>query len=103
MGTPVFDTVDVSAFQALTAPMLIDNNPLQRQIWRTDAKTGETTYIDLRVGVGGARRGHIDAQNRLCRLETSGLQSAMIAIRLARPAYTAAAVPIGTVSRFDWT
>jgi virginiamycin B lyase len=43
----------------------LDNNPFQRQIWRTDAKTGETTYIDLPVGVGGARRGHIDAQNRL--------------------------------------
>ena len=25
----------------------LDNNPDQRQIWRTDAKTGETTYIDL--------------------------------------------------------
>lgn len=43
----------------------LDNNPAQRQIWRTSAKTGETTYIDLPVGVGGARRGHIDAQNRL--------------------------------------
>ena len=43
----------------------LDNNPDQRQIWRTDAKTGETTYIDLPVGIGGARRGHIDAQNRL--------------------------------------
>jgi len=43
----------------------LDNNPGQRQIWRTDAKTGETTYIDLLIGVGGARRGHIDAQNRL--------------------------------------
>jgi streptogramin lyase len=43
----------------------LDNNPNQRQIWRTDAKTGETTYIDLLAGVGGARRGHIDSQNRL--------------------------------------
>jgi streptogramin lyase len=43
----------------------LDNNPSQTQIWRTDAKTGETTYIDLPLGVGGARRGHIDAQNRL--------------------------------------
>ena len=44
----------------------LDNNPGQRrQIWRTSAKTGETAYIDLPVGVGGARRGHIDAQNRL--------------------------------------
>lgn len=43
----------------------LDNNPNQTQIWRTDAKTGETTYIDLPVGVGGARRGHIDSQNRL--------------------------------------
>jgi virginiamycin B lyase len=43
----------------------LDNNPIQRQIWRTDGKTGETTYIDLPTGVGGARRGHIDAQNRL--------------------------------------
>ena len=43
----------------------LDNNPTQRQIWRTNAKTGETTYIDLLIGVGGARRGHIDAQNRL--------------------------------------
>ncbi len=43
----------------------LDNNPDQRQIWRTNAKTGETTYIDLLAGVGGARRGHIDSQNRL--------------------------------------
>jgi streptogramin lyase len=43
----------------------LDNNPDQRQIWRTDAKTGETTYIDLLPGVGGARRGHVDSQNRL--------------------------------------
>ena len=43
----------------------LDNNPNQRQIWRTNAKTGETTYIDLLPGVGGARRGHIDSQNRL--------------------------------------
>src|SRR6202158_6165973 len=43
----------------------LDNNPEQRQIWRTSAKTGETTYIDLPLGVGGARRGHIDSQNRL--------------------------------------
>jgi virginiamycin B lyase len=43
----------------------LDNNPNQRQIWRTSAKTGETTYIDLLAGVGGARRGHIDSQNRL--------------------------------------
>src|SRR5262249_706200 len=31
----------------------LDNNPDQRQIWRTNAKTGETTYIDLPLGVGG--------------------------------------------------
>jgi len=43
----------------------LDNNPIQRQIWRTSGKTGETTYIDLPIGVGGARRGHIDSQNRL--------------------------------------
>ncbi len=43
----------------------LDNNPDQRHIWRTDAKTGETTYIDLPPGVGGGRRGHIDSQNRL--------------------------------------
>jgi virginiamycin B lyase len=43
----------------------LDNNPDQRHIWRTDAKTGETTYIDLPLGVGGGRRGHIDSQNRL--------------------------------------
>jgi virginiamycin B lyase len=43
----------------------LDNNPAQRQIWRTSAKTGETNYIDLLAGVGGARRGHIDSQNRL--------------------------------------
>lgn len=41
----------------------LDNNPTQKQIWRTDAKTGETKYID--VTDGGGRRGHIDAQNRL--------------------------------------
>jgi streptogramin lyase len=43
----------------------LDNNPDQRQIWRTSGKTGETTYIDLLPGTGGARRGHIDSQNRL--------------------------------------
>ena len=43
----------------------LDNNPNQRQIWRTDAKTGEPTYIDLPPGIGGARRGHIDLQNCL--------------------------------------
>jgi len=43
----------------------LDNNPNQRQIWRTDAKTGDVTYIDLPPGIGGARRGHIDSQNRL--------------------------------------
>src|SRR6516164_5380428 len=43
----------------------LDNNPDQKQVWRTDAKTGETTYIDLLPGIGGARRGHIDSQNRL--------------------------------------
>ena len=43
----------------------LDNNPSQRQIWRTSGKTGETTYIDLLAGVGGARRGHINSQNRL--------------------------------------
>jgi streptogramin lyase len=43
----------------------LDNNPDQRHIWRTDAKTGETTYIELPLGVGGGRRGHIDSQNRL--------------------------------------
>jgi virginiamycin B lyase len=41
----------------------LDNNFAQKQIWRTDAKTGETKYIDLPNG--GGRRGHIDAQNRL--------------------------------------
>src|SRR4029077_20291598 len=44
-----------------------------------------------------------DAQNRRCLEETSGLQSAMIAITLASPTYAAAPVPIGTVNRFDWT
>ena len=43
----------------------LDNTAAQRQIWRTSGKTGETTYIDLPIGVGGARRGHIDSQNRL--------------------------------------
>jgi virginiamycin B lyase len=42
---------------------LLDNNPAQTQIWKTDAKTGETSYIN--VIAGGGRRGHIDAQNRL--------------------------------------
>ena len=41
----------------------LDNNAAQKQIWRTDAKTGETKYIDLPDG--GGRRGHIDSQNRL--------------------------------------
>ena len=40
----------------------LDNNPNQRQIWRTDAKTGDVTYIDLPPGIGGARRGHINSQ-----------------------------------------
>ena len=43
----------------------LDNNPNQRQIWRVDAKTGQLTYFDLPPGIGGARRGHIDSQNRL--------------------------------------
>jgi streptogramin lyase len=43
----------------------LDNNPNARQIWRVDAKTGDVTYIDLPPGIGGARRGHIDSQNRL--------------------------------------
>src|SRR5258708_7346756 len=43
----------------------LDNNPHQRQIRSTNAKTGETTYIDLPLVVGGGRRGHIDSQNRL--------------------------------------
>jgi virginiamycin B lyase len=43
----------------------LDNNPNQRQIWRVDAKTGLPTYFDLPPGIGGARRGHIDSQNRL--------------------------------------
>src|SRR5258706_4627511 len=30
----------------------LDNNPDQRQILRTNAKTGEATYIDLPLGVG---------------------------------------------------
>ena len=42
----------------------LDNNPAQKQIWRTSARTGETKYIDLPSG-GGGRRGHVDAQNRL--------------------------------------
>jgi virginiamycin B lyase len=29
----------------------LDNNPNQRQIWRTDAKTGDVTYIDLPPGI----------------------------------------------------
>ena len=41
----------------------LDNNAAQKQIWRTDARTGETKYIDLPDG--GGRRGHIDSQNRL--------------------------------------
>src|SRR5262249_18482374 len=36
----------------------LDNNLDQRQIWRTNAETGETTYIDLQPRVGG------DSQNR---------------------------------------
>jgi TRAP-type C4-dicarboxylate transport system substrate-binding protein len=32
VGTQVFDTVGVTAFQALTAPMLIDNYPLQQAV-----------------------------------------------------------------------
>jgi virginiamycin B lyase len=43
----------------------LDNNPNQRQIWRVDAKTGLPTYYELLPGIGGARRGHIDSQNRL--------------------------------------
>ena len=43
----------------------LPNNSNARQIWRVDAKTGDVTYIDLPPGIGGARRGHIDSQNRL--------------------------------------
>jgi virginiamycin B lyase len=41
----------------------LDNNPNEPYIWRTDAKTGKTYYIN--VINGGGRRGHIDSQNRL--------------------------------------
>jgi len=41
----------------------LDKSYAQKQIWRTDAKTGQTRYID--VTIGGGRRGHIDSQNRL--------------------------------------
>jgi streptogramin lyase len=43
----------------------LDNNPNQRRIWSTSAKTGKPTFADLPPGIGGARRGHIDSQNRL--------------------------------------
>jgi virginiamycin B lyase len=35
------------------------------KIWRTDAKTLETTWIDIPSGNGGGRRGKIDSQDRV--------------------------------------
>ncbi len=52
VGTHVFDTVGVTAFQALTAPMLIDNNPLQRAVLDSDMPTKMLAELD-EIGLTG--------------------------------------------------
>ena len=52
VGTHAFDTVGVSAFQALTAPMLIDNYPLQQAVLGSDIPAKMLAGLD-KIGVVG--------------------------------------------------
>jgi TRAP-type transport system periplasmic protein len=52
VGTHVFDTVGVTAFQALTAPMLIDSYPLQQAVLDSDIP-GEMLGALDEIGVEG--------------------------------------------------
>jgi TRAP-type C4-dicarboxylate transport system substrate-binding protein len=52
VGTRVFDTVDVSSFQALTAPMLIDSYPLQEAVIESDIPGQMLEGLDT-LGVAG--------------------------------------------------
>ena len=52
VGTSVFDTVGVTHFQALTAPMLIDSYPLERAVLASDIPTRMLAGLD-ELGVHG--------------------------------------------------
>jgi TRAP-type C4-dicarboxylate transport system substrate-binding protein len=52
VGTRIFDTVNVSSFQALTAPMLIDSYPLQEAVIESDIPGQMLEGIDT-LGVAG--------------------------------------------------
>jgi TRAP-type C4-dicarboxylate transport system substrate-binding protein len=52
VGTRAFDTVDVSSFQALTAPMLIDNYPLQEAVIESEIPTQMLDSLD-EIGLAG--------------------------------------------------
>ena len=52
VGTSVFDTLGDTDFQALTAPMLIDSNPLQRAVLDSDIPAQMLAGLD-RLGVQG--------------------------------------------------
>ena len=52
VGTRVFDTMDVLSFQALTAPMLIDNYPLQEAVIESDIPAQMLEGLDT-IGVAG--------------------------------------------------
>jgi TRAP-type transport system periplasmic protein len=51
-GTRVFDTLGVSSFQALTAPMLIDSYPLEREVIASDIPAKMLDGLDT-LGVTG--------------------------------------------------
>jgi TRAP-type C4-dicarboxylate transport system substrate-binding protein len=46
VGTRVFDTIGVTSFQALTAPMLIDNYPLEKAVIASDIPRRMLTALD---------------------------------------------------------
>ena len=52
VGTRIFDTMDVSSFQALTAPMLIDSYPLQEAVIESDIPAQMLEGLDP-IGVVG--------------------------------------------------
>lgn len=52
VGTNVFDTVGVTAFQALTAPMLIDSYPLQKAVLDSDVPAEMLATLD-KIGLDG--------------------------------------------------
>jgi len=52
VGTRIFDTLGVNSFQALTAPMLIDNYPLERAVIASDMP-GQMLKSISKLGVTG--------------------------------------------------